>query len=140
MEIIRLKGTEKKLYELVAPLVMNPAIIRQNNGYPFKTSKDYTWYLALEEDEITGFMPVKKTDEGALIDNYYTRGDDELTLNSLLKSATIDSSKDGTLRATVLKRHVAVFRAMGYLTSIEWKNYDKMIYAGPKQTNDNETA
>ena len=35
MKIMTLQGTDKLLYELVAPLVMNPAILRQNNNYPF---------------------------------------------------------------------------------------------------------
>lgn len=48
MEIIRLEGTDRKLYEWVAPLVMNPAILRQNNNYPFKTSHRHVWYLAVE--------------------------------------------------------------------------------------------
>jgi hypothetical protein len=42
MKIMTLQGTDKLLYELVAPLVMNPAILRQNNNYPFKTSR-FVW-------------------------------------------------------------------------------------------------
>ena len=38
MEIIRFDGIDKGLYELVAPVVMNPAVLRQNNNYPFKTT------------------------------------------------------------------------------------------------------
>ena len=37
MDIVKLQGTDRKLYEFVCPLVMNPAILRQNNNYPFKT-------------------------------------------------------------------------------------------------------
>ena len=48
MEILCLKGTDKRMYELVAPLIMNPAIIRQNNNYPFKTTDHYLWYIAKE--------------------------------------------------------------------------------------------
>ena len=43
MKIMTLQGTDKLLYELVAPLVMNPAILRQNNNYPFKTSRSHVW-------------------------------------------------------------------------------------------------
>lgn len=53
-------GTDKLLYELVAPLVMNPAILRQNNNYPFKTSRSHVWYIAFHETAVVGFMPVKK--------------------------------------------------------------------------------
>jgi uncharacterized membrane protein len=49
MKIMTLQGTDKLLYELVAPLVMNPAILRQNNNYPFKTSRSHVWYIAFHE-------------------------------------------------------------------------------------------
>jgi len=38
MEIEKLGGTTERLYRLVAPLVMKPCILRENNNYPFKTS------------------------------------------------------------------------------------------------------
>ena len=60
MKIMTLQGTDKLLYELVAPLVMNPAILRQNNNYPFKTSRSHVWYIAFHETAVVGFMPVKK--------------------------------------------------------------------------------
>ena len=42
---MRLNGVDARLYPLVGPLVMNPAILRQNNNYPFKTSNRYLWYI-----------------------------------------------------------------------------------------------
>lgn len=132
MEIILLNGTERRLYELVAPLVMNPAIIRQNNGYPFKTSKDFIWYIAVENGVIEGFMPIKKTQGGMLIDNYYIRGDKVGTIHILLEKITEDIGTTAGLKATVFKRHVDVFRRHGFLSAIEWKKYDKMIYDDTK--------
>ena len=61
MDIIKLQGTDKKLYELIAPLVLNPAVLRQNNNYPFKTGPKYTWYIAIEKEQILGFIPIKQT-------------------------------------------------------------------------------
>ena len=54
MKIMTLQGTDKLLYELVAPLVMNPAILRQNNNYPFKTSRSHVWYIAFHETAVVG--------------------------------------------------------------------------------------
>ena len=68
MDIISLKGTEDKLYELVARLVMSPAVLRQNNNYPFKTTPQYTWHIALDGNTVVGFIPVKSTDTGPYID------------------------------------------------------------------------
>lgn len=129
MEIILLNGTEKRLYDLVAPLVMNPAIIRQNNGYPFKTSKDYIWYIAIENEVIEGFIPLKKSYTGILIDNYYIRGDNRQTLKILLDRIISDTENKISLSATVFKRHVGIFRESGFRSSVEWKNYDKMQYS-----------
>ena len=43
---MRLNGVDARLYPLVGPLVMNPAILRQNNNYPFKTSNRYLWSVS----------------------------------------------------------------------------------------------
>ncbi len=131
MEIINLGGNDKKLYELVAPLVMKPAVIRQNNNYPFKTSGKYVWYLAMDNSDVVGFIPLKPiNDNGYCIDNYYIKGDDEDMLNALLKSIIDDLSASFILTAVVNKRHVVVFQKNGFLTFLELKNYNKMEYSG----------
>ena len=33
IQIVQLHGTDKKLYELVAPLVMSPEVLKQNYNY-----------------------------------------------------------------------------------------------------------
>ena len=112
MKIMTLQGTDKLLYELVAPLVMNPAILRQNNNYPFKTSRSHVWYIAFHETAVVGFMPVKKGHLYYSIDNYFVSGDDPSVLSELLEH----------------KRHVKVFSQKKFQTCVEWKNYDKMHY------------
>ena len=85
MDIIKLQGTDKKLYELIAPLVLNPAVLRQNNNYPFKTGPKYTWYIAIEKEQILGFIPIKQTSVSSLmINNYYIKGDNLTILDKLL--------------------------------------------------------
>lgn len=41
MDIIKLKGEDKRLYELVAHLVMDEEVLAYNLNYPYKTSFDY---------------------------------------------------------------------------------------------------
>jgi hypothetical protein len=36
-----------RLYGLVAPFVMNPEVIRQNDGYPLYNTGDHVWYIAI---------------------------------------------------------------------------------------------
>lgn len=140
MNIIRLNGTEKRLYEIVAPLVMNPTVIKQNNGYPFKTSEDFMWYIALESDTVEGFMPLKKTHGGLLLDNYYIRDDNEQTLTVLLGSIIKDAPGDAVLMATVFKRHVAAFGKMNFHTVKEWTKYEKMIFETTQNQTDDKEA
>ena len=52
IQIIRLKGKDKHLYGLVAPMVMDPEVIRANNNYPFKTGEEYVWFIAIEDKEV----------------------------------------------------------------------------------------
>ena len=49
MRIEKIAGSEERLCHLVAPLVTNPGVIRQNNNYPFKTSARYIWFVAIED-------------------------------------------------------------------------------------------
>lgn len=128
MNIVRLEGLDARLYDLVAPLVMNPAILRQNNNYPFKTTYRHVWYIAMADDTVVGFMPVKKTAEGGCIDNYYISGDDPSTIAQLLDYIVTDVDARWLLTALVHKRHVEVFRHRHFLTNKEWSKYDKMQY------------
>ena len=114
MEILRCEGTDKRLYDLVAPLVMNPAVLRQNNNYPFKTSRKYIWFIAMESGDVVGFMPVKTGEGRPRIDNYYIRGDRADTLDQLLKSITSNRELNGPLVAVVHKRHVSAFQRNGF--------------------------
>ena len=61
MIVEKLPGTDARLYALVAPLVMSVPIIRQNNNYPFKTSRKHLWFIALERGEVKGFIDRKST-------------------------------------------------------------------------------
>ena len=60
VQIIQLQGTDKRLYELVAPLVMNPEILKQNYNYPFRTSEDLVWFVAVDKKTVIGFIPVEE--------------------------------------------------------------------------------
>lgn len=128
MEILQLNGLDKKLYELVAPLVMNPTILRQNNNYPFKTSFRYVWYIALEKDSVIGFMPLKSKENGFSIDNYYISGDSAETLEALLHKIQEDIEPGTTISALVHKRHSKTFDKCHFSLWSELTNYDKRDY------------
>lgn len=129
MVVTKFQGTDKKLYELICPLVMSPAVLRQNNNYPFKTGSRYIWYVAIEGEQVEGFMPVKRTStDYHIIDNYYIKGDDESVLCRMLATVIADKARQGELWAVTHKRHVEQFVKNDFCSRIEWKNYHKMQY------------
>ena len=134
MNIIRLNGEEKRLYELVAPLVMSPAIIRQNNNYPYKTEKDYIWYIVTDDnDNVEGFMPLKPKICGYYIDNYYISNDNKETIDLLLTTILKEFGEENEITALVKKSHAKEFTKFGFISWNELKNYIKMDYKNPEK-------
>lgn len=129
MDILKLKGTDKKLYDLVAPLVMDMEVLKQNNGYPFKTSEAHTWYLAIDKKQVVGFLPfVYKGKDRIYIDNYYIKSDETKVLDTLLDAVTDAYYPDKEVTALVHKRHVNIFEENHFVSIKKWKNYDTMSY------------
>ena len=128
MNILKLQGLDGRLFDLVAPLVMNPAVLRQNNNYPFKTTRNHVWYIAMDEQRVLGFMPVKMTLTNNCIDNYYISGDNSSVIEVLLDRIIHDFSSDGSLVAVVHERHVEDFSMKNFIPCVEWKKYVKMSY------------
>ena len=126
MNILKLQGLDGRLFDLVAPLVMNPAVLRQNNNYPFKTTRNHVWYIAMDEQRVLGFMPVKMTLTNNCIDNYYISGDNSSVIEVLLDRIIHDFSSDGSLVAVVHERHVEDFSMKNFIPCVEWKKYVKM--------------
>ena len=65
MEILQLDGLEPQLFNLIGPLAMNPKVLRANNNYPFKTTERFQWYIAVEDNDVTGFVPVEQKSGGS---------------------------------------------------------------------------
>lgn len=128
MRIEKFGGTEARLYQLVAPLVMNPAILRQNNNYPFKTSAHYVWFVALEGERILGFIPIEIREKSAVLNNYYIVGDDNDVLAAMLQEAICDFAQKYKLQSITHIRHLSVFQENGFFVERTWKLYVKMEY------------
>ena len=132
VEIRQLAGRANELYRLVAPVVMDPAVIKQNLGYPFRTSDRYCWYVALGEGEcVLGFIPVEVRRASAIINNYYIAGHDPAVLSALLQAVveTVDSRLE-LLSLTVMGDDVEVFSQQGFVPYLVLKKYVKMRWAG----------
>ena len=132
MQIIQLKGKDKHLYRLLAPLVMDPEVIRANNNYPFKTGEEYVWFIAIEDKEVMGFVPVEqKGRKKAVINNYYVKaeGTEREELLSLLLPAVIAEFGSGTwlLNSVTLIQDKEIFEKFEFVSmDKKWTRYVKM--------------
>lgn len=128
MRIEKLGGTEERLYQLVAPLVMKPSVLRQNNNYPFKTSAHHVWFVALEGDEVAGFVPVEVKGQSVVINNYHITGEDQEILASMLQEVVRNFAGECKLQSITHTRHMSVFQESGFYVTRTWKLYVKMEY------------
>lgn len=132
MQIIQLKGKDKHLYRLLAPLVMDPEVIRANNNYPYKTGENYVWFVALEEKEVVGFVPVEeKRGKRCIINNYYvnTDGEKREEILSLLLSAILKEYVPGEwlVNTVTLIQDKETFEKFEFISlDKKWTRYVKM--------------
>lgn len=132
IQIIQLKGKDKHLYRLLVPLVMDPNVIRANNNYAFKTDENYTWFIAVENRNVIGFIPIEhKGSKKAIINNYYIamEGDArEEILSELLSTAVKASETEGWLLESVtLTPDKEIFEKFDFSSlDKKWTRYVKM--------------
>lgn len=128
-KILKLYGTDPKVYELLAPLIMNPRIIKQNNGYPFKTTKEHTWLVTIENGAAIAFMPIENRDSHHRIDNYYIpTSEKEKELFGELLQRIQNEFKQGSLIAMARIEDMSYFEQFGYEVVRVLKRYIVMKY------------
>lgn len=126
IEIIQLHGTDRKLYTLVAPLVMNPEVLKQNYNYPFRTSEQFEWFIAVEKRHVAGFVPVECRRKEAVINNYYIKGKEADTLRLLLEKVVETLGEENVLAAVAFREDKSVFADLGFVEEKAWTRYVRM--------------
>ena len=126
VQIIQLQGTVKRLYELVAPLVMNPEILKQNYNYPFRTSEDFVWFVAVDKKKVIGFIPVEEKKKEYVINNYYIESNNEDTLKLLLEKVISETNTSKELTSVTFMEHSSLFKDLGFSEEKIWTRYVKM--------------
>lgn len=125
--VVKMAGTSPELYSCIAPLVMNPEIIKYNHNYPFKTSESFVWFVASSEEQVVGFFPVEVRKKSAVINNYYVSNNDEDVFLSLLEAVINEfMGAENVLEAVVQKPHESFFLAQGFEIERTWSLYLKM--------------
>ena len=126
VQIIQLQGTDKRLYELVAPLVMNPEILKQNYNYPFRTSEDFVWFVAVDKKKVIGFIPVEEKKKEYVINNYYIESNNEDTLKLLLEKVISETNTSKELTSVTFMELSSLFKDLGFSEEKIWTRYVKM--------------
>jgi N-acetylglutamate synthase-like GNAT family acetyltransferase len=133
IEILKIQGQDNILYQLVAPLIMNPDVLRYNNGYPFKTSENFQWYIAVSKSQnVLGFIPLEmRNKKKCIINNYFATDDCHDNILSLLLHEIICDFQHARnssilLTAIVQTQHQALFKTLGFKVIQHWKLYQKM--------------
>lgn len=125
--VVKMEGTSPKLYGSVAPLVMNPDVIKYNHNYPFKTDESFVWFVAFRKKKVVGFFPVEIRKKSAVINNYYVSQDNEEVFESLLNAVEEEFvGTDKVLVAVVQKIHESYFLAQDFEIERTWSVYLRM--------------
>ena len=124
-----LNGRCEELYVAVGELVLSAVCLRENNNYPYKSSRKFRWHLLYHGGKVVAFMPMERKDEAVCkIDNYYATSGKERNshLLKLLKSIITEENGLSVLRATVQQRDVGIFKYMDFIPVRETWRYVMM--------------
>ncbi len=122
IRIEKVWGTDGRLYELIAPFVMNPEVIRLNGGYPFKNTEDHLWYISVKgKNMVTGFISIVNDH----LCNDFTWQDEDL-LRILIERALMDVEKGTLVTFVADNSDRPLLEEMGFSVDKEWTKYFKM--------------
>lgn len=122
IRIEKVWGTDGRLYELIAPFVMNPEVIRLNGGYPFKNTEDHLWYISVKgKNMVTGFISLVNDH----LCNDFTWQDKDL-LRILIERALMDVEKGTPVTFVADNSDRPLLEEMGFSVEKEWTKYFKM--------------
>jgi hypothetical protein len=114
---------------------MDKKVLAYNLNYPFRTSPDYCWFVATDNGDTLGFIPVELKEKpqeedkkagNAIINNYYIADDDSHVFLMLLKEVVQALLPDFELDAIVQKQHIPFFEQNEFSIVVYWTRYVKM--------------
>ena len=124
IQIVQLHGTDKKLYELVAPLVMSPEVLKQNYNYPFQMYSDVVMELGKSffEERIDAMKERKGVKQDIELD-----AEDLKELVKEFKQIYLEKQgEESSLTAVSFVEDRDVFSELGFLEDKVWTRYVKM--------------
>lgn len=126
IQILKINGADEELFPLVAPLVMNEKVLAYNLNYPYRTSSNFEWFIATDQGETLGFIPVKLKGKRAIINNYYVADDNNQVFSSLLKKVRKEFLFGYEIEAIVQTKHIAFFEENDFMVEFHWRKFVRM--------------
>lgn len=124
IKIEKINGWDHRLHTLIGPLITNPEVIKLNDGYPFKNTKEYVWHIAIKDNKtVCGFLAVTENNK---ICNDFTWQDGDL-LETLINSALKDMQKGSLVSFVADKSDMPLLLKMGFCITTFRVNYFTMI-------------
>ena len=121
MKIEKLNGTDKRLYQLIAPLAMNSVIVKENGKVPITTSTKHIWYVAVDKRKVVGFLAITG---GNIKHDYYCNLE---VFEDLLRNLMSDYH-NSTLKYVASNVEVPIMKKNGFTTEKTSTNYFYMKY------------
>ncbi|MDR0546935.1 MAG: GNAT family N-acetyltransferase [Dysgonamonadaceae bacterium] len=121
--IIKVEGADKRLYNLIGPLVMNPEVLAANENYPFRNTDQHIWYIALRgKNHVSGFLSIA----GYTISNDYVNNNSEL-LEALLERVIADQPQGAVLRFIAHINELPLMEKMGFVVTKPGIKYFRVL-------------
>lgn len=130
IDIMKIKGLDKKVFSIIAPYAMNPVVLYQLDNYPIKTSEHHVWYLAYSDGKLLGFLSVESLDTAFSIQDLYIletyRGKN--IEDSLFKNVVKDFEESPYMKATYAAQgnNVNMLKNLGFEITGSGKKWFRM--------------
>jgi hypothetical protein len=128
-----LKPTDDRLYSLICKLVVNPAVLRQNDNVAFKVTPNAVWFVATDDnDTCVGFLPSAKKGTITEINNYYIKDRDVKVFSTLLSLAARAAKKEGQKSLIIIAQEQdwALLKRLKYRVEkqfVKYARYEKVL-------------
>ena len=124
MPIIRIDGCSPDVYSIIAPLAMDPAVIRKRRNLPIVTKENYTWHVLKKGKKVKAFVGEERLANYTKLQAFVVLDANDEELQTFLEEVVtrFEKSPSPMLTASVLNEYAvlfgkAKFQVTGYKTN-----------------------
>ncbi len=133
-EIRQYDGEHHGMYMHIAPFAMNQTVLREFDGYPIVTSKDYIWFIVFVKGEAIAFASLKIfKDKVKFINSYVVHAHRKQGIHSILVNERImwcDKHDVKRIEVDCLSSSLNQYLKLGFKeikTFVKWHKLEKHL-------------